>query len=105
MLGFGPFDGEILYFVIFHDYSLNKKIQGTTHDSLAADIVGLDDLLIEHFSFEDGKISPIKSEKFNLILGTQFNLFLDAGYRVGHSMITPFRVRRDMTQAELEWNR
>jgi len=71
MLGFGPFDGS-------------------THDSLAADIVGLDDLLIEHFSFEDG---------------IHFNLFLDPGYRVGHSMITPFRRRREMTQEELDWNR
>eukprot|EP00092_Neocalanus_flemingeri_P082526 GFUD01103359.1.p1 GENE.GFUD01103359.1~~GFUD01103359.1.p1 ORF type:complete len:413 (-),score=56.89 GFUD01103359.1:81-1319(-) len=71
MLGFGPFDGS-------------------THDSLAADIVGLDDLLMEHLSFDDG---------------THFNLFLDAGYRVGHSMITPYRRRRDMTPDELEWNR
>jgi len=71
MLCFGPFDGS-------------------THDSLAADIVGLDDLLIEHYSFDDG---------------TQFNLFLDPGYRLGHSMITPFRARRDMTEEEVEWNR
>jgi len=71
-LCFGPFDGS-------------------THDSMAADIVGLDDLLIEHYSFQED--------------GTQFNLFLDAGYRVGHSMITPFRGRHDQTQEELDWNR
>ena len=75
---------------------------------MAADIVGLDDLLIEHFSFEDDG----NYMSFNLhfiptfdTLGTQFNLFLDAGYRVGHSMITPFRNRRDMTQEEQDWNR
>lgn len=71
MLCFGPFDGS-------------------THDSLAADIVGLDELLTEHFSFDDG---------------TQFNLFLDMGYRLGANMITPFRNRRDMTQEERVWNR
>ena len=71
MLCFGPFDGS-------------------THDSLAADIVGLDDLLTEHFSYNDG---------------TQYNLFLDMGYRLGQNMITPFRARRDMTQEERDWNR
>ena len=58
--------------------------------ALAADIVGLDDLLTEHFSYNDG---------------TQYNLFLDMGYRLGQNMITPFRARRDMTQEERDWNR
>ena len=71
MLGFGPFDGS-------------------THDSYAADVVGLDQLLIEHLTFADG---------------AQFDLFLDLGYRLGHSMITPFRTRRNMTREEAEWNR
>ena len=70
MLGFGPFDGS-------------------THDSYAAD-VGLDQLLIEHLTFDHG---------------AQFNLFLDLGYCLGHSMITPFRTRRNMTREEAEWNR
>ena len=52
--------------------------------------MGLDELLTEHFSFDDG---------------TQFNLFLDMGYRLGANMITPFRNRRDMTQEERVWNR
>jgi len=71
MMCFGPFDG-------------------CTHDSQAADIVGLDDLLIQHFSFADG---------------AQFNIFLDPGYRLGQAMVTPFRRRREMTAAELDWNR
>ena len=71
MLCFGPFDGS-------------------THDSLAADIVGLDDLITEHCSFNDG---------------TNFNLFLDMGYRLGRNMVTPFRTRRDMSQEERDWNR
>ena len=62
---------------------------GSTHDSYAAD-VGLDQLLIEHLTFTDR---------------AQFNLFLDLGYCLGHSMITPFRTRRNMTREEAEWNR
>ena len=70
-------------------------------------MVGLDDLLIEHFSFEDGIVLYWPYFAFTNLytLGTQYNLFLDAGYRVGHSMITPFRIRRDMTADEQEWNR
>ena len=65
MLVFGPFDGS-------------------THDSYAADVVGLDQLLIEHLTFDHG---------------AQFNLFLDLGYRLGHRLITPFKTRRNMTRA------
>ena len=62
---------------------------GSTHDSSAADVVGLYQLLIEHLTFDDR---------------AKFNLFLDLGYRLGHSMITPFRSRCNMTREEAEWN-
>jgi len=63
---------------------------GTTHDSASADIVGLDQLLEEFFCFPDG---------------TRYVLFLDPAYRIGQSMVTPFRRRRNITEEELAWNR
>ena len=35
----------------------------------------------------------------------QFNLFINAGFRVGQSMITLFRNSLDITQEEQDWNR
>ena len=55
MLGFGPFDGNFYRFGLYYKFEYWSVI-GNTHDSLAADIVGLDDLLMEHLTFEDGNI-------------------------------------------------
>ena len=60
---------------------------------------------MEHLSFNDGKFDLTFLFVYFFISGTQFKVFLDAGYRIGHSMITPFRARRDMSREELEWNR
>ena len=65
------------------------SFDGSTHDSSASDVVGLYQLLIELLTFADG---------------AQFNLFSDLGYHLGHSMITPFRTRCNMTREEAEWN-
>ena len=64
--------------------------EGSTHDSRAADIVGLDILASENFTFPDG---------------TYFTLFLDLGYRLGQCVITPFRNRRNLSVEEQHWNR
>jgi len=71
MVGFGPFNGS-------------------THDSACADIVGLDQLLTQDFSFPDG---------------VPFLIFLDPAFRIGNAMITPIRRRRGMTEEEQEFNR
>lgn len=63
---------------------------GPTHDSTAANIVGLDLLLEEHYTFPDG---------------TSFNVFLDPAFAVGDHTVTPVRRTRDITEAELAWNR
>lgn len=71
MVGFGPFNGS-------------------THDSACADIIGLDQLLEEDFTFPDG---------------VPFVTFLDPGFRIGNAMITPIRRRQGMTEEEEEFNR
>jgi len=70
LAAFGPFDGS-------------------THDAMAADIVGLDQLIEEHMTHGDN----------------EYKLFLDAGYPIGRAMITPFRRIRSQSREELEWNR
>ena len=44
---------------------------GSTHDSMAADIVGLDKLIGDHMTYD----------------GIGYKLFLDAGYPIGKTMV------------------
>jgi len=63
---------------------------GPTHDSSAAQQLQLDQMMVEHCSFED----------------RSFVIFLDQAYGLGQATITPFRGRgRQLTADEHEFNR
>jgi len=70
MTAFGPFDGS-------------------THDSTAAQMIELDELIRRNYTFED----------------VAFNVFGDSGYGVTPSILTPFRRGPAQTGDEAEWNR
>jgi len=70
MTAFGPFDGN-------------------THDSTAAQMIELDELIRRNYTFED----------------VTFRVFGDSGYAITPSIITPFRRGPGQTRDEADWNR
>lgn len=62
---------------------------GSTHDSSQAEEIALNDLLRTYCSFSDN---------------TDFLLYGDSGFAVGHNLVTPFRRNRNHTPDEANWN-
>ena len=77
---------------------------GTCHDSSAAQMVELDEMVRRNYTFPGFVF-------FNLhfliwhIQDVAFQLFGDSGYGISPSILTPFRRGPAQTQEEADWNR
>ena len=77
------------------------------HDSTAARNIRLDHIMEENCSFDGIMnvicVSVMILDHFNV--DRSFILYLDAGFAMGHSMVTPFRRTQRQSAEQAAWNR